>query len=164
MNILFERLKEINAKRFIDEVCLQVEGPFYKEEESPNNLDPDLNIEEEDTISDEIVENEVKESLSDLKEYAESITPQEVNLEEKEESMDMLCSDPCRKEDTSGNTKSNVYSFLEKYAEGNDAIQILRRDLMSVTSDMHWIKESNNQHEQWALDFADALNELSVSI
>lgn len=84
-------------------------------------------------------------------------------LEQKEESM-ILCTDPYRKEDTSGVTHSNVVDFLEKYAEGNDIIQVLRKDLMSVLSDVQWIKESNNQHEQFAMDFCDALNELSVSI
>ena len=67
-------------------------------------------------------------------------------------------------EDTSGNTESNVSIFLEKYAEGNDAIQVLRYDLMKVLSDMHWIKESGNENEQFALAWADALNEISVSI
>ncbi len=67
-------------------------------------------------------------------------------------------------EDTSGNTKSNVTDFLEKYAEGNDAIQVLRYDLMKILSDIHWIKESGNENEQFSLDFADALNEISVSI
>lgn len=109
-------------------------------------------------------EGEIEEIAKDFQRMENEIKTPLPTTEEKEESMDVLCSDPYRKEDTSGNTKSNVYSFLEKYAEGNDAIQILRRDLMSVTSDMHWIRESKNQHEQWALDFADALNELSVSI
>lgn len=67
-------------------------------------------------------------------------------------------------EDTSGKTESNVAHFLEKYAEGNDAIQVLRYDLMKILSDMHWIKESGNENEQFSLDFADALNEISVSI
>ena len=35
---------------------------------------------------------------------------------------------------------------------------------MSVLSDMQWIVESNNNNEQWALDFADALNEISTTI
>lgn len=67
-------------------------------------------------------------------------------------------------EDISGKTKSNVTHFLEKYAEGDDTIQVLRYDLMKILSDMHWIKESSNENEQFALDFADALNEISVTI
>jgi hypothetical protein len=35
---------------------------------------------------------------------------------------------------------------------------------MKVLSDMHWIKESGNENEQFALAWADALNEISVSI
>lgn len=67
-------------------------------------------------------------------------------------------------EDTSGNTKSNVTDFLEKYSDGNDCIQILRKDLMSIMSDIQWIKESGYENEQFSLDFVDALNALSVSI
>lgn len=66
-------------------------------------------------------------------------------------------------EDTSGKTKSNIADFLEKYAEGNDAIQVLRCDLMKILSDVQWIKESGNENEQFSLDFLDALNEISVS-
>lgn len=80
--------------------------------------------------------------------------------EQKEESMDILHPE----EDTSGGNISKSDIFLEKYANGDDTIQILRTDLMSILSDIHWIKESNNENSQWALDFADALNELSVSI
>lgn len=69
-----------------------------------------------------------------------------------------------QEEDTSGNTYSQADSFLEKYANGDDIIQCLRKDLMSILSDIQWIKESNNENEQWALDFVDALNELSVSL
>ena len=68
------------------------------------------------------------------------------------------------KEDTSGKTDSHIAKFLENYAESNDIIQVLRKDLMSVLSDMQWIVESNNSNEQWALDFADALNEISTTI
>ena len=78
--------------------------------------------------------------------------------------MDALCSDLYKKEDTSGNTDSNVAKFLEKYADGNDVLQVLRKDLMALLSDMQWIIESDNINEQWALDFADALNEISTSI
>lgn len=67
-------------------------------------------------------------------------------------------------EDISGKTESHVTHFLEKYVEGDDTIQVLRYDLMKILSDMHWIKESNNENEQFALDFADALNEISVTI
>lgn len=154
MNILFERLKEINAKRSINDIEINWGA----------EQDPDEGLEVANIGVSEAIPCPEVESPNDL-DVDQDIDILEVpSTEEKEESMDMLCSDPYRKENTSGNTKSNVYSFLEKYAEGNDAIQILRRDLMSVTSDMHWIRESKNQHEQWALDFADALNELSVSI
>lgn len=67
-------------------------------------------------------------------------------------------------EDISGKTESHITHFLEKYVEGDDTIQVLRYDLMKVLSDMHWIKESGNENEQFALDFADALNEISVTI
>lgn len=85
-------------------------------------------------------------------------------IEKKEESMDKLQEMENPKEDTSGKTDSHVAKFLENYAEGNDIIQVLRKDLMSVLSDMQWIVESNNSNEQWALDFADALNEISITI
>lgn len=87
-----------------------------------------------------------------------------VSIEDKEESMDALDKLKNNQEDISGNTFSHVTDFLEKYSEGNDIIQVLRKDLMSVLSDMQWINESRNQNEQWALDFADALNEISTSI
>jgi hypothetical protein len=67
-------------------------------------------------------------------------------------------------EDISGKTESHITHFLEKYVEGDDTIQVLRYDLMKILSDMHWIKESGNENEQFALDFADALNEISVTI
>jgi vesicle coat complex subunit len=52
--------------------------------------------------------------------------------------------------------------FLEKYKDGNEAIQVLRHDLMKVCSDINWIIESGNQNEQFAIDFADALNAMSI--
>lgn len=196
--MLLTRLKEINAKNFVDEEGVNMSGPYFIEDESPNNLDPDEDVIEKETIDNEKIEKEVKEVLTTFDEYAETLSPLEVDLtteeehsftenytesnyefsepttteqvalkkpttEEMQESM-ILCEDPYSKEDTSGNTESKVDKFLEKYADGNDIIQILRKDIMSILSDMQWIKESNNQHEQWAMDFADAINEISVSI
>ena len=83
-------------------------------------------------------------------------------IEKKEESMDKLQEMENPKEDTSGKTDSHIAKFLENYAEGNDIIQVLRKDLMSVLSDMQWILESNNNNEQWAEDFKKALNEMSL--
>lgn len=60
--------------------------------------------------------------------------------------------------------QNQTYQFLDKYKDGNQIIQVLRTDLMKIMSDIQWIKESKNQNEQWALDFADALNELSIQI
>ena len=119
-------------------------------------------MEDKEDSSDEEVEEEVRASMTNLSEYAEAL--QTPTMEQKEESMDVLCSDPYKKEDTSGNTDSNVTKFLEKYADGNDVLQVLRKDLMALLSDMQWIIESDNINEQWALDFADALNEISTSI
>lgn len=151
-NMLFERLREINAKRSINDIEINWGA----------EQDPDEGLEVDNIGVSEAIPCPEVESPNDLDADQDIDVLDTPSIEEKEESMNMLCSDPYRKEDTSGNTKSNVYSFLEKYAEGNDAIQILRRDLMSVTSDMHWIKESKNQHEQWAIDFKKALNELSL--
>lgn len=57
--------------------------------------------------------------------------------------------------------KSFVDDFLEKYVNGNDVIQVLRYDLMKLLSDVQWIKESGRENEQYSLDFADAINEIS---
>ena len=138
------------------------EGILRVDDSSPNDLDVDLDVEDEEDSSDEEVEEEVRASMINLSEYAEAL--QTPTMEQKEESMDVLCSDPYKKEDTSGNTDSNVTKFLEKYADGNDVLQVLRKDLMALLSDMQWIIESDNINEQWALDFADALNEISTSI
>lgn len=56
----------------------------------------------------------------------------------------------------------NAEEFLEKYKDGSEAIQVLRHDLMKVCSDINWIIESGNQNEQFAIDFADALNAMSI--
>lgn len=114
-----------------------------------------------------------KESLKkiteeELKKKIQEIDFNPVEIEKKEESMDRIQEFERKTkssyEDTSGNTKSNVDFFLEKYVDGNDIIQVLRKDLMSILSDVQWIIESGNQNEQFALDFADALNELSVRV
>ena len=138
-------------------------GGVIPDPESPNDLDADEDIsviaytDEEDKE----VEEEIKSTIINLSEYSEARNP---TIGELEESMDRLEEMENPKEDTSGVPQSNVDLFLEKYANGNDIIQVLRTDLMKVLSDVQWIKESKNQHEQWALDFADALNEISVSI
>lgn len=62
-------------------------------------------------------------------------------------------------EDDSGNTESKMQDFLEEYA-GNDILNILRKDLMSLASDIKWIKETNSQNEPFALAFKDAIKEL----
>lgn len=138
------------------------EGYPITDPKSPNDLDPDLDVEDEEDSSNKEVDEEARASITNLSEYAEAL--QVPTIEQKEESMDVLNSDSCKKEDTSGNTDSNVTKFLEKYSDGNDVMQILRKDLMALLSDMQWIIESNNVNEQWALDFADAINEISVSI
>lgn len=58
---------------------------------------------------------------------------------------------------------SNVSHFLETYVDSSDAVQVLRYDLMKLLADAQWIKESGNQNEQFALDWVDAINELSCS-
>lgn len=102
----------------------------------------------------------------EMKEAFENL--EKPTTEEKEESMDRVQEFESKVErpweDTSGKTKSFVNDFLENYAEGNDLIQELRKDLMKIMSDFYWIKEGHHEHEPFALDFADALNELSVSI
>lgn len=105
-----------------------------------------------------------------------------VSQEQKEESMDALhsnicncnpicsnaadsCQNKCSKNKDDGGYKTgHVQHFLDTYQEGDDIIQILRKDLISLLSDIHWIKETGNEHEQFSLDFADALNEISVMI
>lgn len=88
--------------------------------------------------------------------------------EEKEESMDRVHEFENSRirpwEDTSGNTKSFVMDFLQNYAEGDDIIQELRKDIMKIMSDLYWIREGKHENESFAIDFADALNELSISI
>ena len=136
------------------------EGYPIADPKSPNDLDPDLDVEDEEDSSNEEVDKEARASITNLSEYAEAL--QTPSMEQKEESMDALNSCPYKKEDTSGNTDSNVTKFLEKYADGNDVMQILRKDLMALLSDMQWIIESNNVNEQWAEDFKKALNEMSL--
>lgn len=58
---------------------------------------------------------------------------------------------------------SNITHFLETYVDSSDAVQVLRYDLMKLIADAQWIKESGNQNEQFALDWVDAINELSCS-
>lgn len=62
-------------------------------------------------------------------------------------------------EDDSGNTESKMQDFLEEYV-GDDILNILRKDLMSLASDIKWIKETNSQNEPFALAFRDAIKEL----
>lgn len=62
-------------------------------------------------------------------------------------------------EDDSGNTESKMQDFLEEYV-GDDILNVLRKDLMSLASDIKWIKETNNQNEPFALAFKDAIKEL----
>lgn len=121
-------------------------GELKKDPICPNNLDADSTayMSEDSKEINTLVEKEFNDGLL-CKE-------------------DPLCNVHILNEDTSGNTKSNVMDFLEKYSDGNDCIQILRKDLMSIISDIQWIKESGNENEQFSLDFVDALNTLSVSI
>lgn len=139
-----------------------------KDAESPNELDPDTDVVfdgEEIIIGMDYPEAEesdiVAEEFSNERITSKLLTP---SMEAKEESMDALHSLKGKPIDDSGMTFSQVTNFLEKYAGGNDILQILRKDLMTLMSDIYWIKESKREHEQWALDFADALNELSISI
>lgn len=139
------------------------EGYPIADPESPNDLDADIDVCDAEGSNEEI-ESELSETSIKLSDYAEAI--EELNSEDKKEESEVIaCSDPFnKKEDTSGNTKSRCFDFLEKYADSSTPIQCLRRDLMSIMADFHWIMESENKNEQWALDFADALNELSVSL
>lgn len=136
-----------------------------KDIESPNGLDPDEGIllndeemiigmdypeeEESDVVAEEFNGNRVSKSM--LK---------EPSIEDKEESMDVLQSNNLKHIDDSGNTFSYCTNFLDKYVDGNDIVQILRRDLMTIMSDMYWIQESNNQNEPFAIDFKNAIKEL----
>lgn len=139
-----------------------------KDMESPNGLDPDEGILLDDgemIIGMDYPEEEESDIVAE--EFSnERITSkfQEPSLDAKEESMDALQSNNPKPIDDSGNTFSQCTNFLEKYADSDDILQVLRRDLMTIMSDIYWIKESKSEHEQWALDYADALNELSISI
>ena len=134
------------------------EGYLIADPESPNDLDTDTEIKK---TNDEELNTKLAATVTKLSEYSETRSP---TIGEMEESMDKLQKMENPKEDTSGKTDSHIAKFLENYAEGNDIIQVLRKDLMSVLSDMQWIVESNNSNVQWALDFADALNEISTTI
>ena len=133
--------------------------------ESPNGLDPDEGIllddgeiiigmdypeeEESDIVAEEFNNNRISKSM--LK---------EPSIEDKEESMDALQSNNLKHIDDSGNTFSYCTNFLDKYVDGNDIVQVLRRDLMTIMSDIYWIQESNNQNEPFAVDFKNAIKEL----
>ena len=132
------------------------EGYPIADPESPNDLDTDAEMEETD---DEELDSELAATVTKLSEYSEARSP---STDEIEESMDRLQEMENPKEDTSGRMPGHVEHFLNKYEEGNDIIQVLRKDLMSVLSDMQWIIESNNINEQWAVDFKKALNEISL--
>lgn len=134
------------------------EGYPIADPESPNDLDTDTEIKK---TNDEELNTKLAATVTKLSEYSETKSP---TINEMEESMDKLQEMENSKEDTSGKTDSHIAKFLENYADSNDIIQVLRKDLMSVLSDMQWIVESNNNNEQWALDFADALNEISTTI
>ena len=132
------------------------EGYPIADPESPNDLDTDTEIKK---TNDEELNTKLAATVTKLSEYSETRSP---TIGEMEESMDKLQKMENPKEDTSGKTDSHIAKFLENYAEGNDIIQVLRKDLMSVLSDMQWIVESNNSNEQWAEDFKKALNEMSL--
>ena len=132
------------------------EGYLIADPESPNDLDTDTEIKK---TNDEELNTKLAATVTKLSEYSETRSP---TIGEMEESMDKLQKMENPKEDTSGKTDSHIAKFLENYAEGNDIIQVLRKDLMSVLSDMQWIVESNNSNEQWAEDFKKALNEMSL--
>lgn len=132
------------------------EGYPIADPESPNDLDTDTEIKK---TNDEELNTKLAATVTKLSEYSETKSP---TINEMEESMDKLQEMENPKEDTSGKTNSHIAKFLENYAESNDIIQVLRKDLMSVLSDMQWIVESNNNNEQWAEDFKKALNEMSL--
>ena len=132
------------------------EGYPIADPESPNDLDTDTEIKK---TNDEELNTKLAATVTKLSEYSETKSP---TIDEMKESMDKLQEMENPKEDTSGKTDSHIAKFLENYAEGNDIIQVLRKDLMSVLSDMQWIVESNNSNEQWAEDFKKALNEMSL--
>ena len=164
MNLL-QKYDDIIAKRIIcDLEDLGTPDPEVIDLYPISELGMDTDIEDTD------VDN------SDLEVY---IPEDAVSIYDKEESMDALhsricncnpqckCADnPCTVEcpEDGGYTKGHVQHFLDTYQEGDTIIQILRKDLISLLSDIHWIKESGNEHEQFSLDFADALNEISIMI
>lgn len=59
-------------------------------------------------------------------------------------------------------TEDSVSAFFTKYGKGNAIMQVLCKDLAAISSDIQWIIESEHQNEQFAIDFEDALNSLSV--
>lgn len=62
-----------------------------------------------------------------------------------------------------GESKTDpVSAFFTKYDKGNAIMQVLCKDLAAISSDIQWILESEHQNEQFAIDFEDALNSLSV--
>lgn len=146
------------------------EDPLKRFKEDTIGLDPYTDVdfgEFSKADVDTTVDNEFVATITQTPEFiyenstVKCSTPSKEEREQDMDSMEHLAKEYPR-EDTSGANKSKVDTFLEKYAEGNDIIQILRKDLMSILSDVQWILESKNQHEQFSLDFADALNELSV--
>ena len=145
--------------------------------ESPNDLDADAEgcvaiddinpmVDKETQQFAEMQMDITKPEMISCTSLSEVTSPtySDVSIAEKLESMDRMEEMEKKLEDDSGSMPGHIDYFLEKYAEGNDAIQILRKDLMSILSDIQWIIESNNQNEQFALDFADALNEASLKI
>lgn len=58
--------------------------------------------------------------------------------------------------------QSFVESFFNKYSNiDNPLLKVLCGHLQTVCSDIEYIK-GRHENEQWAIDYADALNELSL--
>jgi hypothetical protein len=55
-----------------------------------------------------------------------------------------------------------VKDFFKKYSKGDAIMQVLCKDLAAIASDIEWIVETGKTNEQFSLDFADAVNSLSV--
>lgn len=99
--------------------------------------------------------NDVNEEVVIGHEYFDSLCENE----DLEDSNINLFAASIDTEDDSGNTESKMQDFLEEYV-GDDILNVLRKDLMSLASDIKWIMETNNQNEPFALAFKDAIKEL----
>lgn len=124
----------------------------------PNSLDPDFDVYPVEKM---IVGMDYPQENIDVvnNEFTESVP-----VSSKEESMDVLHKMECERKKIPECKFENVYNFLEKYANiKNEDVQAMRNDLILILSDVQYIRKYDLKNTQWAMDFADALNELSVA-